>query len=46
MNLSTFPPVEHVIVLLIILTKISVYNFVSIEKELITKGYHQYNGTR
>jgi hypothetical protein len=32
MNLSTFPFVKHVMVLLIILTKISVYSFVSVEK--------------
>jgi hypothetical protein len=46
MNLSTFPLVKHVMVLLIILTKISMYSFVSVEKKLITKGCHQYNGTR
>jgi hypothetical protein len=32
MNLSTFPSVKHVMVLLIILTKISVYNFLCAEK--------------
>jgi hypothetical protein len=46
MNLSTFSPVKHVMVILIILTKISAYNFVSTEKELITKGWHQYIRTR